>query len=336
MIKEAISLLVGKKDLPSETARECMRELLSGAATPAQAAAFLLALRMKGESVGEISGLAIELREKMVGVNGAPPGTIDIVGTGGDGSGSFNISSAASLVVAGAGVAVAKHGNRAFSGKVGSADVFEALGVRVDLDASKAQECLDAVGMVFLFAPNFHPLVKQVSQVRKEIGIRTIFNSVGPLVNPARVKRYLLGVFREDYVEKMALVLQRLGAEKALVVHGSGLDECSTIGETKVCEVEAGKLSRYSITPEEFGFKRAKLADLQGGDAARNAQIITAVLSGIFGPARDAVLLNAGAALFAAGKVSDISMGIKLSEESIDSGRAMEKLGELRKATNNA
>jgi anthranilate phosphoribosyltransferase len=326
MIQEAIGILVEGRDLDEGQAAEVMTDIMSGGATPAQIGAFITALRIKGETVSEITGLARIMRAHSLKVETSLK-VVDSCGTGGDATGTFNISTGAALVAAAAGVVVAKHGNRAMSSRCGSADVLEGLGVRIDLDAAGVARCLDQVGIGFMFAPVFHPAMKYAGPPRKEIGIRTVFNILGPLTNPAGAAAQVLGVADAALVPKMAAVLLALGAERALVVHGAdGLDEISLSAETTVCEVRGGEVITYTLNPAELGLARVDLAALKGGSLADNVKIITDVLSGASGAPRDAVLLNAGAVLLVAGVAADLRQGVKLAADAIDTGRARETL----------
>jgi anthranilate phosphoribosyltransferase len=311
-----------------------MRQIMEGEATPAQIAAFLIALRIKGETIAEITGCARVMREKATRIRAPYPNVIDTCGTGGDGSQTFNISTTAAFVVAGAGVPVAKHGNRAMSSRCGSADLLQALGVAIELSPEGAERCLEEVGITFLFAPLFHSAMKHAIAPRREIGVRTIFNILGPLTNPAGAKRQLLGVSRQEFAEPMACVLGNLGSTRAFVVHGAdGLDEITISGETHITALEAGRIDSYAITPEQFGLRRAPLGALAGGDAPQNADITMAVLEGKQGPHRDVVLLNAAAALAVAGSTADLQAGLQLAAHAIDSGAALEKLRRLQRFT---
>lgn len=315
----------------SETAFDI---IMAGNATPSQMGGFLMALRVRGETVGEITGAARILRAKAVRIE-APPGTIDTCGTGGDAAGTFNISTAVAFVVAGCGVPVAKHGNRAISSKSGAADVLAALGVNLDADFARVREALWDARIGFLMAPRHHTAMRNVGPTRVELGTRTIFNLMGPLANPAGARRQLLGVFAKEWVEPLALVLARLGSEAAWVVHGSdGLDEITTTGPTTVAALSAGKVRVFEVTPEDAGLPRAAPDDLKGGDAETNAAALRAVLGGAHGPYRDIVLLNAAAALIVAGKAADLRAGVALAAESIDTGAATRALDRLVAITN--
>lgn len=341
------------QSLSREEARAVMGDVLAGKCTDAQIAALLIALRIKGETVEEIVGFAEAIRSaaaplpiernafEPLAVSGTgrdalldepldESSLIDTSGTGGDASGTFNISTATALVTAGAGVRVAKHGNRSISSKCGSADVVEALGVNIQLSPQRAAECLREVGICFLYAPNLHPAMKQVQGVRRELRMRTLFNLLGPLTNPARASGQVVGVYSLDLVEKLAEALSMLGLRRALVVHGlDGLDEITITGITRIAEARAGSVRSYEIEPEEFGMKRATLSEIAGGGAKENAEIIRAVLDGEKSPRRDVVLLNAGAALVAAGKADHIAAAVPLAVKSIDSGAASAKLHAL-------
>jgi anthranilate phosphoribosyltransferase len=304
-------------------------QMMSGEATPSQMGALLMALRVRGETVEEITGAVTTMRAKMLRVE-APPDAIDVVGTGGDASGSFNISTCAALIVAGAGVPVAKHGNRALSSRSGAADVLTALGVNIDLTPDKIGHCIREAGIGFMFAPAHHPAMKNVAATRVELGTRTIFNLLGPLSNPAGVRRQMVGVFSRQWTEPLAQVLKNLGAERVWVVHGSdGLDEITTSGPTSVTALENGTIRSFEISPEEVGLPKVKPEALRGGDAAANAQAVEEVLEGKQGPFRDVALLNAAAALVVAGKAKDLKAGLQLATHSLDSGEAEGRLDRL-------
>ena len=343
------------QSLARAEAREVMAEVLAGNSTDAQIAALLMALRMKGETVEEIVGFAEAIRTAAtplpISLAGVPaPGALDLSGTGrdalaesalvdtsgtgGDASGTFNISTATALVTAGAGVRVAKHGNRSISSKCGSADVMEALGVKIQLSPERAAQCLREIGICFLYAPDLHASMKQVQKVRRELRLRTMFNLLGPLTNPAHASGQVVGVYALDMVEKLAEALSMLGLHRALVVHGlDGLDEITITGPTRVAEARDGTVRTYEVDPEEFGIKRATLADISGGDAAENAAIVREVLSGKKSPRRDVVLLNSAAALVAAGRVDHLADGISIAVQSIDTGAAAAKLSTLASFT---
>ncbi|MBM3154983.1 MAG: anthranilate phosphoribosyltransferase [Chloroflexi bacterium] len=331
MIKEAISALVSGRSLAVDEAAQVMEEIMQGEATPAQLGAFVVALRLKGETVDEIVGLARTMRAKVVPVI-ADGLVVDTCGTGGDGSHTFNISTATAFVAAGAGLKVAKHGNRAMSSQCGSADVLETLGVTIDLNAEQVQRCLQEVGIGFMFAPSFHPAMKYAAAPRREIGIRTVFNILGPLTNPAGAKAQVLGVADQLLVEKLALVLKGLGCHHALVVHGEdGLDEITVTGTTHICELKDGCVEKYAIGPEEFGIPNASADSLKGGSIQENADLLCGVLAGAKGSQRDVVLMNAAAVLLVGDKVETLQRGVALAAEAIDSGRALSKLERLIK-----
>lgn len=351
MILDALHHLTGHHSLSREEARDLMAEVLTGKCSDAQISAVLVALRMKGETVEEIVGFAEAIRAAAaplpiertgsaaaLAVTGTgrdalaedDDSLVDTSGTGGDASGTFNISTATALVTAGAGVRVAKHGNRSISSKCGSADVVEALGVNIQLSPEQAAQCLREVGICFLYAPNLHPAMKQVQGVRRELRMRTMFNLLGPLTNPARASGQVVGVYALDLVEKLAEALSMLGLRRALVVHGlDGLDEITITGKTRIAEAREGSVKSYEIEPEEFGMKRGTLADISGGDARGNAEIIRAVLGGEKSSRRDVVVLNAAAALVAAGRGEHLAQAIPLAAQSIDSGAAAGKLEAL-------
>ena len=315
--------------LTREQAAAAFDLMMSGEATPSQMGGLLMALRVRGETIEEITGAVSAMRSKMLPVN-APPDAIDVVGTGGDASGSYNISTCAAFIVAGAGVPVAKHGNRALSSRSGAADVLVALGVRIDIPPDHISRCIAAAGIGFMFAPAHHPATRHVNPTRVELGTRTIFNLLGPLSNPANVKRQMVGVFSKQWVEPLAQVLKNLGSERAFVVHGSdGLDEITTTGPTAVASLANGEVKVFDITPEEVGFARAKPEALRGGDADHNAKALLAVLKGQRGPFREVALLNAAAALVVAGKARDLKGGVTLAEKSINSGEAEGSLERL-------
>jgi anthranilate phosphoribosyltransferase len=342
MILDALHRIANHREsLSREEAREVMTEVLTGQCTDAQIAALLIALHMKGETVEEIVGFAEAIRAAAVPLelHDSPvldaSGTerdalVDTCGTGGDTSGTFNISTATAFVVAGSGVRVAKHGNRSVTSKCGSADVMEALGVNIQLPVEKLAACLKEVGIAFFFAPAMHSATKCVQTARRELRVRTVFNLLGPLTNPARATCQVVGVYSADLVEKLAEALSMLGLRRALVVHGSdGLDEITITGPTRVAEVREGQVRSYEITPEEFGLQRATLEDISGGDAAGNAALIRGVLSGQKSARRNVVILNAAAALVAAGQADHLRNAVPLASAAIDSGAAMEKLMKL-------
>jgi anthranilate phosphoribosyltransferase len=330
MIKEAIETITSGYSLSFEQAARVMEEIMGGEATPAQIAAFITALRLKGETVDEIAGLASVMRARAVPVKVTQP-VVDTCGMGGDNSYTFNISTASALVAAGAGLKVAKHGNRAMSSRCGSADVLEVLGVKTGLGAEAVAECLDRIGFGFMLAPIFHPSMKFAAAPRREIGIRTVFNILGPLTNPARAEFQVIGVPTVELGEKTAQALRYLGTKHTLVVHGtSGVDEISNTDRSLVWEVtERGVLPTYEVSPEYFGFRRVGLEELKGGTAEDNARIINRILSGERGPKRNIVVMNTAAVLIASEKVPDLIAGARLAEEVIDSGQALEKLKAL-------
>ncbi|HXG67397.1 MAG TPA: anthranilate phosphoribosyltransferase [Blastocatellia bacterium] len=344
-ITEAIKKVVDRADLSAAEAEAVLEQIMSGQCTDAQIASLLTALRMKGETADELTGFARVMRRKAAPVRpqsvaATLGGTerealIDTCGTGGDVSGSFNVSTATAFVVAGAGVRVAKHGNRSVSSQCGSADVVEALGVRIELEPDDIARCIEEVGIGFLYAPLLHTAMKYVALARRQMGIRTIFNMLGPLTNPAGANAQVIGVYAAHLTELLARVLRELGSERAFVVHGlDGLDEISISGETRITELKNGELTTYTVRPEDFGLSRAPLTEIQGGDASRNAEIIRGVLSGKSGPHRDIVLLNAAAALTASGKADGFADGIRIASEAIDSGKAAAKLQRLIEFTN--
>lgn len=334
MIKEAIIKLTNKENLSYEEAKAVMNEIMSGEASDVQKSAYLTALTMKGETIDEITGSAEEMRNHAVQLSHEGD-VLEIVGTGGDKSDSFNISTTSSLVIASAGVPVAKHGNRAASSKSGAADVLESLGVNITISPRKSAELLQNIGICFLFAQSYHTAMKYVGSIRKELGIRTIFNILGPLANPASANLQVMGVYDESLVEPLAKVLSNLGVKRALVVYGQDrLDEISASAETLVCEVKDGTFKSYTISPEQFGLTRCKKEELTGGTPDENAAITKAVLAGEQGARRTAVVLNAGAGLYVAGKADSIEAGVRLAEELIDSGKAEKKLEEFVKYSN--
>jgi anthranilate phosphoribosyltransferase len=330
MFKELIEKLGRRDDLTTDEAAEAMRTIMHGEATPAQVAGLLIGLSMKGERPAELVGLARTMRSEAVRVSLPPQPVFDTCGTGGDRSGSFNISTASALVVAACGVAVAKHGNRSVSSQCGSADVLEALGVQVLAPPAVVERCLAEAGIAFFFAPTFHPAMRHAAQARKDLGVRTAFNLLGPLTNPATPARQIVGVPRPELTELLARSLLLLGAERAWVVHGAdGLDELSTTGYTKVSECRAGTVQTFYVHPSEYGLNKASVEALRGGDAQANAKIIGEVLDGKLGPPREVVLLNAGAALFIAGQADSIRDGIARATEAIDRGTARQVLKQL-------
>jgi anthranilate phosphoribosyltransferase len=347
MLPDTLHKLVAHRaNLSREEARDVMGSILRGEATDAQIGAFLVALSMKGETVEEIVGFAQAIRaaatplplhkDHALDVSGTErDALVDTCGTGGDASGTFNVSTATSLVVAGAGVRVAKHGNRSVTSQCGSADVIEALGVKLDIPIPRVAACLEKIGIAFLFAPAMHAAMKYVQPARRELRLRTVFNLLGPLTNPANASAQVVGVYAESLVEKLAQALSELGLQRALVVHGEdGLDEITISGSTKIAELREGRVRVYQATPEEFGLRRAPLSAISGGDATINAAIIREILDGAASPRRDIVLLNVAASLVAAGKANTIAEAVPLAANSIDSGAAREKLSALIAFTN--
>lgn len=348
MIKKAIARIVERKDLTEGEMIEVMGQIMTGEATPAQIGAFITALRMKGETIDEITGAARVMREHATRIRAGKDlldidrddinidreTILDVVGTGGDGTNTFNVSTTVAFVVSACGVKVAKHGNRSVSSLCGSADVLEKLGVNLDITPETVEQCIDRIGIGFLFAPALHGAMRYAIGPRREIGIRTIFNILGPLTNPAGADCQVMGVYRPGLVEKLADVLHRLGCRHGFVVHGmDGMDEITTTTETLVAEVTASGVSIRTIQPEELGFTRCSMDELRGGDATANADIVRSVLQGVAGPRRDIVLLNAAYALVAANRATTPEQGIALAAEAIDSGRAMEQLEKLIQIT---
>ncbi|MFA5779648.1 MAG: anthranilate phosphoribosyltransferase [Elusimicrobiota bacterium] len=346
MIKEAIAKVVQRENLTEKESSDVMTEIMTGQATESQIASFITALRMKGETIDEITGCAKVMREhatKIVvkkhavdidkdEINIDWETIVDTCGTGGDKTKTFNVSTATAFVVAGAGVVVAKHGNRAVSSKCGSADVLEELGINLELPPEKVEECINKIGIGFLYAPLLHSAMKFAIGPRRQIGIRTIFNILGPLTNPAGANAQVLGVYSPDLTETVAFVLKNLGSKSAYVVHGiDAIDEISITGKTQISELKNGVIKTYTVKPEDFGLKKASIDDIAGGNAKENAKIILDILSGKKGPKRDIVLLNAAAVLTAAGKSKSFKEGIELAERSIDLGKALKKLEELKK-----
>jgi anthranilate phosphoribosyltransferase len=334
-VQEALKKAVVGQNLSDSEAEAAMKCLMSGKATPAQIASFLTALRLKGETIEEITAFARVMREFAARINPKVDGVlVDTCGTGGDKIKTFNISTAAMFVAAGAGLFIAKHGNRSVTSKAGSADVVEALGVRIDLPPEEVQSCIEEAGIGFMFAPRFHGAMKYATPVRREIGIRTVFNVLGPLTNPAGAQAQVMGVFDAGLTEKLAHVLKNLGARRVMVVHGlDGLDELSTLGETKISELAEGKVETYTVKPEDFGIERTTPEAIAGKDVAENVRMMLRVLRGERGPRRDIVLLNAAAALVVGGKTKDLREGITIAAEVIDSGRAFEKVVRLVEVT---
>jgi anthranilate phosphoribosyltransferase len=330
-VRAAVAAIVEGRTLTVDEARLAMGAVMDGLATPAQLAALLVALRMRGETVEELAGFASAMRERVLRVE-APPGTVDVVGTGGDGSGTFNVSTAAALVVAAAGVPVAKHGNRAITSRSGSADAIEALGIRMDHDAASAAEDLRTLGFAFLFAPTFHPAMRHAGPTRREIGVRTAFNLLGPLTNPAGARRAVIGVADPAAAARIAEVARLLGTDRTLVVHGAGIDELPLDGSGVLYDVGPSGVERKRVVADRLGLGAAPTSSLAGGDAAANARQIEGILGGDRGPARDVVLLNAGAGFVAAGWAADLAEGLAIATATIDAGRATELLARLRAA----
>lgn len=334
IIREAIEKLVNRISLSEAETVEVMNQIMTGEATPLQVASFLTALRMKGETVEEITGAARVMREKAHRVKVSAQTVLDTCGTGGDQKGTFNISTTSAFVAAGAGVKVAKHGNRSVSSQSGSADVLAALGVKVDAPREKVEACIDKIGIGFLFAPLLHEAMKYAVQPRRDIGIRTVFNLLGPLTNPAMASHQLIGLYSGELVAMIAHVLKNLGGARAMVVHGmEGLDEISLCGPTKVAELRDGQVKEYMVAPEQLGLQPCRLGEICCADAEQSAAMVRGVLKGSKGPARDIVLLNSGAALYVSGRADSLAQGLKLAAESIDSGKAREKLDQLVQMT---
>jgi anthranilate phosphoribosyltransferase len=333
-IKAALNKIADRRDLTGEEMRAVMRTIMAGEATPSQIGAFLMGMRIKGETVGEIAAAVSILREQMVPVE-APEDAVDIVGTGGDGGGTLNISTASAIVVASIGVPVAKHGNRALSSKSGASQVLEALGVKLDLTPAEISRCIAKAGIGFMFAPSHHPAMRHVGPSRAEMGVRTMFNLLGPQSNPAGVRRYMLGVYAEEWVEPVAAALLANRAIKAWVVHGSdGLDEITVTGPSFVAQIANGDLRSFEVTPEQAGLKRHDAKDLLGGDPSYNAAAMHALFDGAPGAYRDIVLLNTAATLIVADKAADLSEGAAMAAEAIDSGKAKQTLARLVAVSN--
>lgn len=332
-LKPHLAKVANGSPLSYDEARAAFGVIMSGEATPSQIGAFLMALRVRGETVEEITGAVATMREKMLTVE-APADAVDIVGTGGDGSHSVNISTASAIVLAAAGVSVAKHGNRGLSSQTGAADVLMALGVKIDIPPEAIARCIAEAGVGFMFAPAHHPAMRHVGPTRVELGTRTIFNLLGPLSNPAGVRRQMVGVFAPQWVLPVAETLQALGADHAWVVHGDGFDEITPTGETKVAELSAGTVRSFTITPESVGLPRHSREALRGGDAAYNAARLRETIGGAAGAYRDTVLMNAGAGLVVAGKAADLAEGVELAGETIDSGKALAVLDRLVAVSN--
>ncbi|MCI9378442.1 MAG: anthranilate phosphoribosyltransferase [Eubacterium sp.] len=334
-MQAAIEKVANGQDLTEYEAKDVMDCLLSGRATQAQIGAFLTALRMKGETVDELTGFASVLKEKAGTISPKCMNYVDFVGTGGDRTFTFNISTTGAFVAAGAGVHIAKHGNRSISSKSGAGDVLEALGVNIMADPAIVERCVDEAGIGFMFAPSFNRSMRFVGQARKEMGIRTVFNILGPLANPSRAKGMLVGVYTPEMTEKMAMVMARLGVERAFVISGRDhMDEFTTTDVTVISEIKDGQVRTFEAAPEEFGFERAALEELKGGDGAENARITRAILRGEKGAKRDIVVLNAGAAIYIAGAADSVREGIRMAKEAIDSGRAMQALTNLVRVSN--
>lgn len=333
-IKEGIEKITKRQNLNEEEMIECMREIMDGKATSAQIASFITALRMKGETVDEITGAVKVMREKCIRIKSLSNVVLDTCGTGGDSAHTANISTISAFVAAGAGITVAKHGNRSVSSRCGSADVLKELNVNIEATPEVIERCLNEIGIAFIFAPLFHPAMKYAIGPRREIGIRTIFNLLGPLTNPAGAKFQLLGVYDPSLTDTIARVLQRFDSERAMVVHGEGLDEITVTGATKVSELKNGNVLNYLIDPTKFGLKKYPLYSIKGGEPAENARIMLGVLKGEESPVFYATLLNAGAAIMIAGVAEDIKEGIERATESIKSGKALEKLNKLIELTN--
>lgn len=330
MIRTAIGRAVQREHLTRELARTSMEQVLAGEATPAQIAALAVALRMKGETPDEVAGMAEAMRQRVPPIRTRRLPLLDTCGTGGDNAGTFNISTTVAFVTASCGVAVAKHGNRAVSSRTGSADVLESLGVRIDLTPESAARSLDVLGITFLFAPNYHTALRHAAGPRREIGVRTIFNVLGPLTNPAGATRQLLGVYSDTLVRTVAEVLRQLGSERAWVVHGrDGLDELTVFAKTHVAELAGGEIREFEIDPASFGLAHTDRSGVAGGDAAANAERTRGILKGEKGAARDIVVLNTGAALLVAGAAASLEEGVQRAAAAIDSGQAAAKLGEL-------
>jgi anthranilate phosphoribosyltransferase len=329
-VAEAIQLAINGRDLSEAQAAEVAAEIMAGKVTPAQIAALLVALRAKGESVEEITGFVRAMRQGALPAPARSDNLVDTCGTGGDRSGTFNISTVSALVAAGAGCKVAKHGNRSISSSCGSADVLQSLGVNIEMSPEDSARCIDEIGVGFLFAPQYHPGARHAAGPRREIGVRTVFNMLGPLLNPAGARRQLMGVYDRTLTEPIAQVLQRLGSVHCLVVHGEdGLDEITLAGRTFVTELRNNAVRSFTVCPGDFGVAEAELDALRGGDAHANARIAREVLDGEPGPARDVVLLNAGASIYAGGQADSIGAGVRRAAESIDSGSARAKLAAL-------
>lgn len=328
--RQALDQLLSGRSLDRQQTEALFGRLMDGELGDVHKTALLVALRMKGETAPEIAGAAAAMRRRVLAIPHSRPAVVDTCGTGGDGRGTFNVSTAAALVAAAGGVAIAKHGNRSVSSRCGSADVLAALGVAVEVSPEDAGRALDAIGLAFLFAPRLHPAMAQVMPVRRELGVRTIFNVLGPLTNPAGARRQLLGVYAPELVEVLAQVLVELGSDHAMVVHGEGLDEITTTGSTRVAEVRDGRVEVYEVEPERFGLRRAVAGDLAGGDPEHNAGLLRRVLEGEAGPLADITALNAGAALYVGGIAPSLAAGVETARELLATGAAAAKLEELR------
>ena len=330
-IREAIKKIIAQKDLSEQEAFEVAMEMMRGQTTDAQIASLLTGLRMKDVTTDEITGFVKAMRQMATPIECKSRDLVDTCGTGGDGSGTFNISTISAFVAAGAGCKVAKHGNRSVSSKCGSADLLKALGVNIEIEPDRVATCLDEVGIGFLFAPNLHKAMKYATGPRREIGVRTIFNILGPLTNPAGAKRQVLGVFSEELTDRIASVLKNLGAEHCMILHGEdGLDEITITGKTFITELIEGEIKSYHIEPEDFGIENGTMKDIRGGDVDENVKIALNILQGEKGPKREIVIINAGAAIYIAGKADSFLDGIELAKESIDSGKAANKLRLLK------
>ena len=333
-IQEAIAHLISRQNLSRSDMTGVMKLIMTGETTPAQIGAFLTALRMKGETVDEVAAAAGVMRELADPVTLSEPGAVDIVGTGGDASSTFNVSTASALVAAAAGVSIAKHGNRAASSKSGAADLLEAAGVNIELNAAQVQQCIEQVNVGFMFAQRHHSAMRHAIGPRRELGTRTIFNLLGPLTNPASATNQVLGVFDEQWVRPLAEVLQQLGSEHAMVVHGNdGMDEITCTGATQVAELHNGEIVEYSITPEEFGLKTSSLADIQVSSPEESLAVVNAVFSGQTGAPRDIVCLNAGAAIYVGNRAENLKEGVRLAEQVLDAGAASDTLSRLAQLT---
>ena len=334
MIKSAIQKLVVKQDLTKEEAMQAMDMVLDNGATYAQISAFLTSLRMKGETIDEITGCALTMKHKAAHIHPTVSGYIDLVGTGGDGINTFNISTTSAFVVAAAGVPVAKHGNRAISSRSGSVDLLEALGVNVMLEPEQVEQCVEAIGLGFMFAKTFHKSMKHAALVRSELGIRTIFNILGPISNPSDAKTQVIGVFDKALTNPLAHAMMNMGVERGFVMNCEGIDEFATVGANQVSEIKDGLVMDYVLPPEHLGFERASVEDIRGGTAVENAQITRDILGGAKGPKRDTVLLNAGASIYAGRRADTIAQGIEMAREAIDSGAALKKLEQVIEMSN--